>query len=380
MDFTKKDFEQMLGDQKAARRKVKKTSSSGGLGAIGGSEDDEVPRARMTHGSKPSSSSPRQVLIGCLFLFLLCGSGIGVFLAAYDYMTAGFPLLDVSDGAKMKEVFQSGEPWFVYCVEPLTRSKPIPPIFIEGARASGWVVQTGILECKGRSLPSSGKSVFERFNFTDKQTPAFVVANGNKPVQVPAASLSSANQLSTFITNTIKPKIATVTGQRELTDKCLNRKVCLILGHKGRLPDPIRKSVEGLMSKFRSIKVVSADTTNRQIVLDDALAAQKHPGHILSLVCVHSNEKKARFESITSPYKEAEIETFLNACLQADKDFIEIQKLPTMKVRTNKPKEQPKQEKKQEKKEENKEPQQEHRETPTEGEEDEEVIVINDEE
>jgi hypothetical protein len=191
-DFTKEDFEELLGGKSAsgskARKRVGGSKIVGGVTGMGhdDADCDDCPSERRT---PPTQATTRQVMIGCFFLFLLCGSGMGVFLAIYDYMTAGFPYMDVADISKVKDVFHSGHPWLIYCVDKFTKGKPIPMVYIDGARASGWKVKTAVAECMDAKLPQSGKTIYERYNFTDKQIPAVLVANGNKPIQLNRAAI-----------------------------------------------------------------------------------------------------------------------------------------------------------------------------------------------
>ena len=342
-DFSKEDFEELLGKGKARKRAVGNTSKIVG-GVTDMHDDDDCRDCPSSRSSPPEKATPKQVMIGCLLLFMLCGSGIGVFLAVYDQMTAGFPYVDVKDIATVKDIFLSGTPWLIYCIDKFTKGKPIPMVYIDGARQSGWKVKTGVAECMDVRLPQSGKTIYERYNFTDKQIPAFIVANGNKPVQLNRAAIYHANALSSFIESSIKTKLKIIFNNKDLGNGCLNRRKCVILGYKKKLKDDDRKTIERkLMTKFRDLRVVAMDTNEKTLSVDKALNAVKLPGQTISLLCLRNPDKSAerttalaRFES-HDYFVEADVEAFFDVCSKgSDSQFTPISEAPQMKLRDKK--------------------------------------------
>lgn len=341
-DFSKEDFEEILGKSKVRKRAGNSSKIIGGVTDM--HDYDDCRDCPSSRSSPPEKATPKQVMIGCLFLFLLCGSGIGVFLAVYDQMTAGFPYVDVTDLAKVKDIFLSGTPWLIYCVDKFTRGKPIPMVYIEGARQSGWKVKTGVADCMDARLPQSGKTIYERYNFTDKQIPAFIVANGNKPVQLTRTAIYHADALASFIETSLKTKLKIIFNNKDLASGCLNRRKCVILGYKKKLRDDDRKSIErNLMVKYRDLKVVAMDTNEKTLSVDKALNAVKLPGQTVTLLCLRNPDKSsdrstalARFESQDS-FVEADVEAFFDICSRGeDSQFTAISEAPQMKLRDKK--------------------------------------------
>ena len=325
----KSTVEKILDEGISNRRHLKK---EGKIDVLDESQPQEVAKKmrKIMNERHKEEFSWRRCLISCGFLLLTCGSGMGVFLAAYSNLTAGFPYYEVStETEKLLEIFHSGHPYLVYCG---SESRKVPPaIFVEGARENGWKAQTAVLDCD-QKLPS-GLSINQKYKLKPNMMPAFVVANTNKPAQLPQASLQSPTALSSFIDLNIKPKVRFFKGG--ILEKSCNKR-CIVLGFKGSLPSEIRQLVEKeVMPFFRSVRVIAADLKHRTLPLDVSLNAEKKEK--FSLLCLRGKEPiTARFQSLAAKNPDiSEIKALFHDCVTGQ-SLIQIPSFPEFKNRPKK--------------------------------------------
>jgi hypothetical protein len=215
-------------------------------------------------------------------LLLFCGGAFQVVGPLWSNMGKLFnnntTRIASDDAAAVRQVFQSGEPWVVWCVNG---TLPTPVIAYDAAdeayksQTPATAFKTGIMDC-GLPLPS-GKSVFDRFNLDAKNTHAFVVANGGKPSMLPLAYFQGAkasSKLIRFVRKRIQVRTHTITSTKFLRDKCANRKWCALVlrdGKKKKTYTAEAATVKRLSHAHRLISFVTVDRAEYETSIERKL-------------------------------------------------------------------------------------------------------------
>jgi hypothetical protein len=143
-------------------------------------------------------------------------------------------LLDSGDTAALKKVLFGGEPWLLQCYSGIPhpgQHLPGPyrlhPVFRESAATLKSIVSVGVLDCE-KILPSN-KSLIGKFGFVRRTQPLVIYAGGgDKPKQVPSASVASAYGVTAWVKPKAEPTVRVVRSQKALDAYCAGRRACLI--------------------------------------------------------------------------------------------------------------------------------------------------------
>lgn len=367
-DQTKTNLEDLLDEEKAIR-KLKKTSNTngnsqrsqptvfgGGIGDLdlggGGCGDSgchtrheprdmqrNAAKAMAAMSRKPEKRSFKQMIVGGIFLIALSGGIFSTIWTIVDKLSGAslYPYVDVkSDEATLKTIFFSGEPYIVYC--QAGKSKLVPKMLIEGANMLPRGYSTAMMSCEERMVSSDG-SVFERFNLDPKGTPAFVVANGDKPKQFNRESFYNAEYLAEFVKNHATPRMREVTNEIQFRNFCTEKAKCVAFGHKGKLSESAKSAIENANTYWRKQRVASIDTSRYSIKLDEALSASlekqmsegKTGKGYLSGLCVSTESNpRATVRRVT----ESEVYYFMKDCLNGV-GLEEIKTVPSLDLKSN---------------------------------------------
>ena len=372
-DQAKTGLDELLGGEKTLR-KLKKSHNTGGraqpsvFGGVGDLDLGEgcgdsschsrhdrresqrnAAKAISALTKKSEETSYRRMLLGGIFLLAMSGGLFTTVWTIVDYLTGAslYPFVNVkTDEAKLKEIFFSGEPYVVYC--QAGQSKLVPKLLIEGANMLPRGFSTAMLNC-GEVMPSSGKSVYERFELDPKDMPAFVVANGEKPKQYNRNSFYNMEYFAEFAKNHAVPKMKEVGNEIQFRNYCTEKSKCVAIGHKGKLTDSTKASIESTMTYFRKQRFASIDTGKFAIKLDDVLSAsldaQIKDGRTgkgyLSGLCVsmpdRSVDTHSPVKAMVKRVTESELYYFVKDCM-ADVGLQEIKKVPTLDFKVKKAK------------------------------------------
>ena len=95
----------------------------------------------------------------------------------------------------------------------------------------------------------------------------FVVAYGNKPVQLTPNAFSSAHNIVEFAKKQTSPRIKEVGNNKKLESNCYGRiGGCVIIGYKKSFPKEAREIlVKVVMPKYYGLKFVSVDTSQSKV-------------------------------------------------------------------------------------------------------------------
>lgn len=377
-DQTKNDLAELLADDRNLK-KLKKSSNtngraplsalSGGIGDLdflddgdGGCGDSgchsrhdrrelqrNAAKAMSAMGKKPEKRSWRQMMVGIVLLLAMSGGIFTTLWSIVDYLTGAslFPFVDVkTQEADLKEIFFGGHPYVVYC--QAGKSKLVPKLVIEGANLLPRGFSTVMLNCDD-IIPASGTSVYERFNLDSKGIPAFVVANGEKPVQFNRESFYNSQYFAEFAKHQTTPKLKEVTNETQFRSFCTKKERCVAIGHKGKLSDSAKEAIEYANSYWRKQRVATIDTARYAIKLDAVLSASleqqmkdgKTGKGYLSGLCLETSGEggdpdippKAMVRRIT----EGEIYYFMKDCMGSS-GLSEVKHVPSLEVKSGKKK------------------------------------------
>ena len=110
-----------------------------------------------------------------------------------------------------------------------------------------------LLDCT-HTLPTSGKTIAEKFNLNLKQRPTIFVSSpkleGNVPKQIPNKHLKTGHMLAKIVKQMLLPHTNKIESTKDLKTKCLNSSYCALL-LKGGPPQPFLKdAVQNLLQKY----------------------------------------------------------------------------------------------------------------------------------
>lgn len=174
--------------------------------------------------------------------------------------------IDITDTAKLKHVFFSGEPWLLQCYSGLPYSGqhlPAPyrfnPTFVDSAKQMRDVVKAGTLDCEARLPNNPNKTLVSKFGLVRRTQPLLLYAGGgDRPLQVPAASSTSVYGVTAWVKPKAEPKVRVARSPKAMAAYCGGRRACLLTN----LPAD-STILEQLARKYRTVEVatVGADST-----------------------------------------------------------------------------------------------------------------------
>jgi len=190
-------------------------------------------------------------------------------------ISADITRVDVTDELALREVFFGegvGKDYAVLCHTPHTpgteggpntTKKPLPisSVFQDAADETT-PAEFVLLDCN-YVLPSSGKSVAERFKLDLDKRPTVFVSGGKAgpPKQVPSKHLKTGHMLAKLLRSMLVPHAAKVENTRDLKSKCLEGDVCALLIKGGLPPSHLKMAVKNLLVAHPDIKFASVDGT-----------------------------------------------------------------------------------------------------------------------
>lgn len=210
---------------------------------------------------------------------------IGVVLAfvAYYFMKgldADVPRIDVNDELALREVFFGeghGQSYVVLCntlpAEDST-SKPLPisSVFQDamdefsstGSGETGNKVANFVLMDCTHTLPTSGKTIAQKFKLDLKKRPTIFISSpkldGSGPKQIPAKHLKTGHMLAKVIRQMLLPHTHKIESSKDLKAKCLNSSHCAVLLKGGTPQKFVKDAVANLLEKYSD-----SDNVKKQI-------------------------------------------------------------------------------------------------------------------
>mmetsp|Transcript_11968 Transcript_11968/g.26457 ORF Transcript_11968/g.26457 Transcript_11968/m.26457 type:complete len:373 (+) Transcript_11968:55-1173(+) len=292
---------------------------------------------------------PKKTAGGVVILVALLGGAAFVALQLYTALLGGFVELDVQDTGKLKEVFFSGDPWLVFCQKDA--STEIPVSLTAASKSLFSEVNFGVVDC-WKPLKSSNKTLMQRWSLSESRPPAFLVANGNPPLQMVSKHYSDPDAATEWIRSNSQPAVVGKMNPERFEKECTSRESCVVLGSKSDdLDKDFKKLLLETMQSTR-VRVVNVDTSVWSVKLSDKVAETKPRGlkktkAVPTLLCIGKRVplKKAKKAKLTDKDKVAvggfikgeaddpvDLAAFLQECKDPGYDYglVEIDEMPTL--------------------------------------------------
>ncbi len=114
-------------------------------------------------------------------------------------------------------------------------------------------IQFSLLDCT-YTLPTSGKTIAQKFNLNLQQRPTIFVSSpkldSNVPKQIPSKHLKTGHMLAKVIKSMLLPHTQKIESSKDLKNKCLNTNYCALL-LKGETPQKFLKdAIQSLLQKY----------------------------------------------------------------------------------------------------------------------------------
>lgn len=175
--------------------------------------------------------------------------------------------VNVEDELEIRDVFfgegGTGKSYAVLCKEE-SSTLPVSSVF-QDALKSGSVpsAEFRLLDC-GHVLPSSGKSIAERFKLDLKIRPTVFVSGASvgEPKQIPAKHLKTGKMLAKVLRSQLEPHAAKIETTQDLRSKCLSQDICgLLLKGTKKAPPYLKDAMQNLLKEFPKVTFAAIDSS-----------------------------------------------------------------------------------------------------------------------
>jgi len=240
----------------------------------------------------------------------------------------------------MEDIFKSGEPYVVYC--QIGTSKALPKLLVDAGNMLPRGYNTAMMDCNQPVTLYGGKSVYSQYEMNDRDVPAFVVANGDKPKQFNRNSFYNVEYFVEFVKVQTTPKLKEIESQAHFKVACTDKEKCIVIGHKGKLSASAKEAIETANGYFRTTKLITIDTSKYAIKLDEVLTKSletqmgdgKTGKNYLSGLCYsgRSYELSKPATGFVRRITESEVYDFLKNCV-GNKGLDELNSAPTLETK-----------------------------------------------
>lgn len=115
------------------------------------------------------------------------------------------------------------------------------------------VIQFSLLDCT-YTLPTSGKTIAQKFNLNLQQRPTIFVSSpkldSNVPKQIPSKHLKTGHMLAKVIKSMLLPHTQKIESSKDLKTKCLNTNYCALLLKGGTPQKFLKDAIQSLLQKY----------------------------------------------------------------------------------------------------------------------------------
>jgi len=193
---------------------------------------------------------------------------VGLAILAYQFikgLNSDIPRIDVNDELELREVFfgegGSGKSYAVLCHDD-TSNLPISSVFQEAYQDGSSPAEFRIVDCN-YVLPSSGKSIAERFKLNMKNRPTiFLSGTVGAPQQIPLKHLKTGSMLVKLLRGKLELRAAKIETTQDLRSKCLDKDVCgLLLKGSKQAPKALKDAMGKLLKEYPNVSFASIDST-----------------------------------------------------------------------------------------------------------------------
>ena len=166
---------------------------------------------------------------------------------------------------EIREVFfgegGSGKSYLVLCHDE-TSTIPISSVFQEAFKDGSSPAEFRVIDCN-YILPSSGKTIIERFNLDTKVRPTMFLSGAvGEPKQIPSKHLKTGPMLVKLLRAKLVPHAQKVETTQELRTKCLDKEICgLLLKGEKKAPKYLKDAMQNLLKEFPNVSFASVDAS-----------------------------------------------------------------------------------------------------------------------
>lgn len=299
--------------------------------------------AKRTSGGSGSGDSQKKI-VGLVLLGMLCAGGFTVVMQIVNFLKSGFVDYNIDDVDQMKEIFHSGEPWLVYCVDDRTERAAIPSQLKLAAKELSGEVNMGILHCE-RPQETNNMTISEQWGLTDRKAPVFLVVNFDRPRQLSNRDYASPDQIARWTRNFVEPTIVGKINPERFETECIQQPNCMILGHKTtELDKTFKKQIKDLMPEARGLRVITIDTSYWQLKLDESITNTRPKGQkkgVASVMCISKRAPQDSEESDKvyvagflkgDPEDIVDLRAFMQECRAPTHEYglVDVDEVPTL--------------------------------------------------
>jgi hypothetical protein len=175
------------------------------------------------------------------------------------------PRVNVENELEIRDLFfgegGSGKSYVVLC-QAEDSTLPISSVFQDAYADGSSPAEFRILDCN-YVLPSSGKSVYERFNLDKKIRPTiFLSGSVGEPTQIPNKHLKTGAMLTKLLKAKLEPHAAKIETTQDLRTKCLDKEICgLLLKGTKKAPAFLKQAMQKLLAEFPNVSFAAVDAS-----------------------------------------------------------------------------------------------------------------------
>lgn len=173
--------------------------------------------------------------------------------------------MNVEDELEIREVFfgegGAGKSYIVLCHDE-TSTIPVSSVFQDAFNDGSTPAEFRLIDCN-YVLPSSGKTITERFNLDAKVRPTIFLSGAvGEPKQIPSKHLKTGAMLVKLLRAKLVPHAQKVETTQELRSKCLDKEICgLLLKGEKKAPKYLKDAMQKLVKEFPSVSFSSVDAS-----------------------------------------------------------------------------------------------------------------------
>jgi len=171
----------------------------------------------------------------------------------------------VEDELEIREVFfgeeGTGKSYIVLCHDE-TSTIPVSSVFQDAFNDGSAPAEFRLIDCN-YVLPSSGKTIMERFKLDTKVRPTIFLSGAvGEPKQIPSKHLKTGAMLVKLLRSKLVPHAQKVETTQDLRAKCLDKDICgLLLKGEKKAPKYLKDAMQNLVKEFPLVSFASVDTS-----------------------------------------------------------------------------------------------------------------------
>ena len=175
--------------------------------------------------------------------------------------------VNVEDELELRDVFfgegsNSGQNYVVLCHSDENSKIPISSVFADASNDNSVPAEFKLVDCE-YTLPSSGKTIAERFKLKLKERPTIFISGAiGAPQQVPSKHLKTGKMLVKYLRGKLEVRAAKIETTQDLRSKCLDKDICgLLLKGEKKAPGYLKDAMSKLLKEYPDVSFASVDAS-----------------------------------------------------------------------------------------------------------------------